>query len=383
MPEARTEPRIPVFDVRVEPEDIEAVAETLRSGWLTQGPRTEAFERQFAEHLGARHVVGVSSCTAALHLACLAAGVGEGDEVIVPATTFVATANSILYCGGTPVFADIVGPHDLNIDPAEVERRIGERTKAVLVVHFAGYPAAIEPIAELCRERGVALIEDAAQAPSAEAGGRKAGTFGLAGCFSFFSNKVLSCGEGGALATDDDEVAERVRLLHSHAMTASTIERHRGRATQYDVTDVGFNYRIDEPRAAFLSSRLKRLEADVQRRRELVLRYRELLGPIEGIEIPWVDADVARSSCYTMAVVVADPERREPLRARLREEHGVQTTVYPAVHELEVYRRMLPGTSLPRTEAVARSLLSIPLYTHMSDGEQDHVVAALGESLGS
>jgi dTDP-4-amino-4,6-dideoxygalactose transaminase len=374
-------PQVPVFDVRIEPEDLDAVAETLRSGWLSAGPRTEAFEREFAEQLGSRHVVALSSGTAALHLAYLAAGVGEDDEVIVPSVTFAATANAVVYCGATPVFADIVGERDLNIDPAEVERRIGPRTKAVSVVHYAGYPVAIERIAELCRDRGVTLIEDAAHAPSATVAGRRLGTFGLAGCFSFFSNKVLACGEGGALATDSDEVAARARLLRSEGMTATTWDRHLGRAMGYDVTELGFNYRFDDLRGALLHSRLGRLEGEIARRRDLVLRYRELLADVPGVFMPWEDHDVAHSSCYMGAVLVEDPAGREPLRRALLERHGVQTTVYPAVHELAAYRRRFPDLSLPATERVAHSLFSIPLFTHMTESDQARVAVALREEL--
>src|ERR687887_2412072 len=167
-----TFPEIPFFDLKVEQEDLDAVAETLRSGWLTMGPRTADFEKAFADYVGTKHAVAVSSCTAALHLAYLAAGVQPGDEVIVPAMTFAATAAAVVYCGATPVFADVAGPHDPNLDPGDVERRITPRTKAICVVHFAGYPAAVDPLKQLCDEHGIALIEDAAHAPDAHVGGR-------------------------------------------------------------------------------------------------------------------------------------------------------------------------------------------------------------------
>src|SRR4051812_42921034 len=179
MPATGTFPEIPLFDLRLDPEDIEAVMEVLRSGWLTMGPRTAEFEEAFAAHLGTRHAVAVSSCTAALHLTYLAAGVGPGDEVIVPAMTFAATAAAAIYCGATPVFADILGPHDLSLDPDDVERRITPRTKAVGVVHFAGYPAPVERLAELCEAHGLALIEDAAHSPDAHVNGKMLGTWGL------------------------------------------------------------------------------------------------------------------------------------------------------------------------------------------------------------
>jgi dTDP-4-amino-4,6-dideoxygalactose transaminase len=374
--------RIPLFDLRLQDEDVAAVEAVLRSGWLTMGPRTSEFEKAFGDHLGVRHAIAVSSCTAALHLAYLAAGVGPGDEVIVPAMTFVATAAAVRQCGGTPVPADLVGTHDLGIDPDDVASQLTPRTKAVCVVHYAGYPADVAAVRAVCDEHGVAVIEDAAHAPSARdrRDGRLLGTIGLAGAFSFFSNKVLSCGEGGLLATDDDDVAAHVRSRRSHSMTSGTWDRHRGHASTYDVVDIGFNYRLDEPRAALLLSRLPRLEADIERRRELVRRYRELLAALDGVTVPYSDADVDLSSCYVMPILV-DPAVRDDVRARMLERHGVQTTViYPALHEFSAYA----GTArhpLPRTEHAARSQVTLPLYPHLGEGQQEEVVEALRESL--
>jgi dTDP-4-amino-4,6-dideoxygalactose transaminase len=373
---------IPLFDLRLETEDIEAVTETLRSGWLTMGPRTEAFEQAFADHLGSRHAVALSSGTAALHLAYRAAGVGPGDEVIVPSFTFVATANGVLYCGGRPVFADILGVENPSIDPADVERRITPRTRAVAAVHFAGYPAAVDVLADLCRAHGLALIEDAAHAPSGELAGRKLGTFGLAGAFSLFSNKVLSVGEGGVLATDDDQVAAEVRRLRSHAMTSLTWDRHRGHADSYDVVDIGFNYRLDEPRAALAHSRMRRLASDIARRRELTVVYRERLAEVAEIILPFTAEDVARSSCYVMPIMLRRPDQRPMLRQILRDEYQVQTSIlYPAVHEFSAYRERFPEVSLPRTELAARSEVTIPLYPHMTKAEQERVLDAILHSL--
>ncbi len=380
-PATETFPEIPLFDLRLEAEDLEAVAATLRSGWLTLGPRTAAFEQAFAEHLGVRHAVAVSSCTAALHLAYLGAGVGAGDEVIVPSMTFAATATAAVYCGARPVFAEILGQHDLSLDPTDVERRITKRTKAVCVVHFAGYPAAVRELRELCDAHGLALIEDAAHAPSATRDGRKLGTFGLAGAFSFFSNKILSVGEGGLLATDDDEVAARARLLRSQGMTSGTWDRHSGRTDTYDVVALGYNYRLDEPRAALLLSRLPRMAQDIERRRALIVRYRELLGALDGLAVPFRDEDVADSACYVMPVMLEDPARHVPFRAFLRE-RGIQTSLfYPAVHRFAVYRRLLGDISLPRTELAAGTEVTIPLYPHMTEAEQDRVVETIEEGL--
>lgn len=373
---------VPLFDVRLEERDLEAVADVLRSGWLSMGPRTQAFEEAFAAQLGARHAVAVSSCTAALHLAYLAAGVGAGDEVIVPSYTFTATVSAVVYCGATPVFADIIGPHDLSIDPLEVEQLITPRTKAVVAVHFGGYAAPVDRLAALCADHELALIEDAAHAPSATLNGRKLGTFGLAGAFSLFSNKVLSVGEGGLLVSDDDEVAALARRLRNHAMSSSSWEKHKGAHTSYDVAALGYNYRMDEPRSALALSRLQRLEREITLRRDLTRRYRAELLSLSGLSLPFRDEDVECSSCYVVPVLLADPTRRDAVRLALREQHGVQTSIfYPPVHLFSTYRERYPTVSLARTETAASSEITIPLFPHMTVAQQDRVIDALGEEL--
>jgi dTDP-4-amino-4,6-dideoxygalactose transaminase len=348
------------------------------------GPRIQAFEAEFAEHLGVKHAVATSSCTSALHLAYLAAGIGPGDEVIVPGITFVASAAAVRYCGATPVLAEIRGQHDLGLDPEDVAARITPRTKAVCAVHYGGYAAPLTELRRLCDERGLTLIEDAAHSPEATLPGgepgRKLGTYGRSGCFSFFSNKILSCGEGGLLATDDDGVAELARSRRSHAMTSGTWDRHRGHAMTYDVVEVGYNYRMDEPRAALLSARLPRLAADIARRRELTARYRELLAEVDGVTLPYTDAEVTASSCYVMPVMV-DPELRDAVRGILSERHKVQTSVlYPSINQFTAYGA--GAESLPRCELVARTQLTLPLFPHLEEESLERVVNSLATALG-
>jgi dTDP-4-amino-4,6-dideoxygalactose transaminase len=374
---------IPVFDVRLDEDVVAAVAETLRSGWLTMGPRIQAFEAEFAEHLGVKHAVATSSCTAALHLAYLAAGIGPGDEVIVPGITFVASAAAVRYCGAAPVLAEIRGQHDLGLDPDDVAARITPRTKAVCAVHYGGYAAPLTELQQLCDERGLTLIEDAAHSPEAVlpggAPGRNLGTYGQSGCFSFFSNKILSCGEGGLLATDDDTVAELARSRRSHAMTSGTWDRHRGHAMSYDVVEVGFNYRMDEPRAALLSARLPKLAADIARRRELTARYRELLAGVEGVTLPFTDEEVQASSCYVMPVMV-DPDLRDEVRSILSRRHQVQTSVlYPSINQFTAYGA--GADPLPRCELAARTQITLPLFPHLEEASLERVVSSLRDSL--
>ncbi len=360
-------------------DEIDAVTGVLRSGRLVQGAEVAAFEEAFGDLVAGRPCVAVNSGTSALLLALLAIGIGRGDEVIVPSFTFAATAAAALYCGATPVFAEIVSRERPSLDPDDVERRITPHTKAVCVVHYAGYAAAADRLKELCDARGIALIEDVAHAPSATLGGRKLGTWGQSGAFSFFSNKVLSVGEGGLLCTDSDEVAAFVRSRRSHAMTSGTWDRHSGRTDTYDVTALGFNYRLDEPRAALLLSRMGRLESEITRRRELTLRYRELLSGIDGIIVPFNDADVPSSSCYVISIMIEQDGRQAEVSSRLRE-RGIQTSIfYPSIHRFSAYRERFPDVSLPITELASRTELTLPFYPHMTNDDQDRVATALAE----
>jgi len=372
---------VPLFDLRLTDRHRAAVDAVLRSGWLTMGPKIHEFEEAFARHLGVRHAVAVSSCTAALHLAYLGAGIGSGDEVVVPAITFVATAAAVRHCGGVPVIADVIGPDDLGIDPADVERALTPRTKAVCVMHYAGYPAAVEAVRELCQAHGLGLIEDAAHAPSARTadGSAVLGTIGLASAFSFFSNKVLSCGEGGLLATDDDRVNQQARLLRSHCLTSGSWDRHRGHAAGYDVVGTGYNYRLDEVRAALLLARLDDLEQDIAARRAVVRRYRRLLADVPGVIVPFSEGVVDRSSCYIMPVVLEQAELREAVREHMRTGHGVQTSVlYPALHDLSAYAG---SRRAPKAERIGRAQITLPLFPHLDAERQDLVVEALRDAL--
>jgi dTDP-4-amino-4,6-dideoxygalactose transaminase len=221
------------------------VDDVIDSGWWSMGPQVLEFEKAFAEFCAVRHALAVANGTAALHLALLAAGCGPGDEVVLPSLNFVAAANAIAHTGAEPVFCDVLGPHDLNLDPTDLEAAVGPRTKAVVVLHYGGFPCDMEAVHEIAELRGLTVIEDAAHAPGGTWQGKMCGSLGLAGCFSFFSNKNLPIGEGGMIVTDDEDLANRIRLLRSHGMTTLTWERHRGHASSYDVVAQGFNYRLN------------------------------------------------------------------------------------------------------------------------------------------
>jgi dTDP-4-amino-4,6-dideoxygalactose transaminase len=377
-----TDWRVPLTDIAVPEEDVQAVLDCLESGWLTMGPRTQAFEQGLADFVGTPHAVTVSSGTAALHLALLAAGVGPGDEVIAPAFTFVASASTARFVGAEPVLCDVKSAVDFNIDPVDVERRITPRTRAVVAVHFCGYPADVLELRELCDERGLILIEDCAQAIGAvlDDAGRQVGTVGELGAFSFFSKKQLCVGEGGMVTTASDELAARVRLFRSHAMTSSTWDRHRGHDPAYDVVDIGFNYRLDEPRAAFGLSRLGRLAESIAARRAIVRAYRERLADVPGIELAFDDLAVEHSSHFAFPVLLADRETRDRFREELKA-NGIQTTWYPALHTFTEYGRNAPAEGLPQALEAANRHCALPLSSTMDEAAVETVVDAVVDAL--
>ncbi|MGO9764004.1 MAG: DegT/DnrJ/EryC1/StrS family aminotransferase [Solirubrobacteraceae bacterium] len=367
--------RVPLTDIAMPEQDVRAVLDCLESGWLTMGPRTQAFELALAGYVGTPHAVTVSSGTAALHLALLAAGIGAGDEVIVPSFTFVASAATARYLGAEPVLCDVRSPLDFNIDPDDVARRITPRTRAVVAVHFCGYAADVADLRALCDEHELVLIEDCAQAIGAriDDAGRQVGTVGDLGAFSFFSKKQLCVGEGGMVTSADEQRAARVRLLRSHALTSSTWDRHLGHDPAYDVIDVGFNYRLDEPRAALGLSRLQRLDDDITARRAIARAYRERLATVPGIELPFSDEAVERSSHFAFPVLLADRASRDRFRAELKDS-GIQTTWYPALHSFTEYRQLTPADGLPQATEVADRHCALPLSSTTDEAAVETVV---------
>jgi dTDP-4-amino-4,6-dideoxygalactose transaminase len=382
MPITQVTWKIRLFEPDIGPEDIRQVTQVLESGMLSMGSVTEAFEGAFARFLDARHALAVTNATAALHLAHHALGVGPGDEVIVPALTFVATANSVLYTGAAPVFADIVSAEDLNIDPEDAARKITPRTRGIVAVHYAGHPADMDRLMALARKHGLFVVEDASHAPGAQYKGRKAGTIGHAGCFSFYPNKNMTTAEGGMVVTGDDQLAGRMRRMRSHGMTTATWDRIRGHAHTYDVTDLGFNYRMDELRAALGLVQLKHLPERNNRRKALMQKYLTELRRSSIIQIPfgWPSEE---SSHHICPVLLADGMDRKAFMDGMRD-RGIQTSIhYPPIHLFSYYRERFgyrPGL-LPITEAVAQREVTLPLYPGMADADVERVVAAVEETL--
>ncbi|WP_220270055.1 DegT/DnrJ/EryC1/StrS family aminotransferase, partial [Marinitenerispora sediminis] len=362
-------------DSTIDVEEIEAVTEVLRSRWLTAGSVTRAFEREFAAALGAADAVAVSSGTAALHLAVLALGIGPGDEVIVPSLSFVASAAVTALSGATPVFADAVSPDDLTVDPGDVRRLLTARTRAIVAMHFGGHPAHLDELAAIAREHGAALIEDAAHAPVVRTDAGALGTVGDIGCFSFYSSKNMTTGEGGMVVARDPGVLDRIRSLRSHALSTSTWDRTRGGVAGYDVDGLGLNYRPTEISSALGRVQLGRLPEDRVRRRELVAEYREALAAEPRVGLPFAER-TGDSAHHLMAVLLPPGVPRDQVRAHLRAA-GVQTSVhYPPTHRFSHYLRAFDSArrALPVTEDVAPRLLSLPLHSRMSGA--DAVLAA-------
>src|SRR5208337_1045721 len=339
---SKTESRwkVPLADVTLGPEEIEAVTEVLKSGWLSMGRKTEEFEHKFKEFLGIKHAFAVANGTAALHLACEAIGLKAGDEVLCPALTFVATANAILYTGARPVFIDINGPHDLNLSVADAAAKVTERTRAIMVLHYGGYPCDLDGVRALAAKYDLKIIEDCAHAPGAvyhsQEGPRLVGTLGEVGCFSFFANKNMTTGEGGMVVTKDDGLAEKIRIMRSHGMTTLTWDRHKGHSFSYDVVARGYNYRLDEMRAALGIVQLRRVELGNAKRREITLSYRENLKNSEFLEIPFLGAPEG-SVHHLFPVLLRDETRRADFMAALAGQ-GIQTSIhYPPVHRFSSY----------------------------------------------
>jgi dTDP-4-amino-4,6-dideoxygalactose transaminase len=354
--------------------DTSAVNEVLQSGWVSMGELTEKFERRFAEFIGVRHAIAVTNGTAALHLSNSALRIDPGTEVICPALTFVATANAIVYAGAKPVFADIHGDTDLTISPASIEDCITDRTRAIIVVHYAGYPCDMNTIMAIARRYNLHVIEDCAHAPGASTGSKRCGSIGDIGCFSFFANKNMTTAEGGMITTNNDMFARRIRNMRSHGMTSTTYDRHQGHAFSYDVIELGYNYRIDELRSALGLAQLGKLPHWNTQRKKLCNRYRELLSPIDAIILPFLETN-GESVNHIFPVLIKEDERRQYFMAFLKT-HGIQTSIhYPAVHLFDYYRRSYGCRigMLPKTERVANSEVTLPLYPDMKTEDVEYI----------
>ncbi len=373
--------RVPLTDLDYGPEEEQAVVKVLKSRWVTMGEVTQQFEARFADFLEVKHAIAVSNCTVALHLACVALGISPGDEVILPSLTFVASSNAVLYTGAGVRFADILGPKEMSISPKNLKAQITPRTKAVLVVHYGGYACRMGEIQEIANQHNLAIIEDAAHAPGVQLEGKSLGAWGDVGCFSFFSNKNLATGEGGMVVTNNDDIAEKIRLIRSHGMTSFTLDRYLGKGYSYDVVDLGFNYRIDEIRSALGIVQLEKLPAKDARRKQITERYWEAFEDWE-LELPFQDAQ-CESSYHIFPILLPESMNRKSFMDHLRTA-GIQTSIhYPPIHKFTYYQNLFPGLELPQTEAATRREVTLPLFSHMTDEQVELVIETTREALAS
>ncbi|MFC1812450.1 DegT/DnrJ/EryC1/StrS family aminotransferase [Thermodesulfobacteriota bacterium] len=409
--------KIPLSDIDFGPEEEEAVLRVLRSKWLTMGSETEAFEKEFAEHIGVRHAIAVSNGTAALHLSMLALDIGPGDAVIQPAVNFVAAANMTTAVGATPVFTDIISMEEPTISPDSIRDRLNAlsssdaaKPKAIVVMHYGGYPCRMDEIKTICDEHNLVLIEDACHGIGGAYNQKKLskngnqtndkdtfpllGSIGDAGCFSFFSNKNLATGEGGMVATNQDDIADKIRLLRSHGMTTLTWERYRGHAATYDVSCHGYNYRSDEIRSAIGCEQLKKLENNNDRRRELTSLYWKYLEPIidKGWALPFrsefssalnSDSQLPKNhasgipSCHLLPIVAPDPGVRWQCAEQLKKS-GIQTSLhYPLIPGFSAFERNSHYSKIDMASDFCNRVITLPLYPTMRESDVSFVAEQL------
>tara|TARA_R110002124_G_C8974716_1_gene515920 strand:+ start:78311 stop:79444 length:1134 start_codon:yes stop_codon:yes gene_type:complete len=372
--------RIPLFQLNFGEEEIEAVTETIRSKWISTGPRCDELEEMFMDMFQVNHAISVSNCTDALHLAMIVNGVEAGDEVICPSLTFAASVNCIRYVGATPVFCDIQSLDDMNISPKQIEKLITPKTKAIVVVHMAGFPADMDAIMDIAKRYNLKVIEDSCHAPLSEYKGKKLGTIGSMGCFSFFSNKNISTGEGGMIITNDEEIAKRCRLLRSHGMTTMSYQRAKGHATSYDVVDLGHNFRMDDIRASIGVVQMRKLRNDLIKRQKVRELYVEKLSEIKDVIVPFA-SNTEFVSNYIMPIVLKNSsiEKRDKLRDFLHTE-GIQTSNhYPAIHRFSIYKDY--PANLPITEYVCDNEITLPMYAALTENDINFIASTLKNGL--
>jgi len=345
------------------------------------GPVTQNFEKEFSAYNNVKYSFGVSNGTAALHIAVKELGITRGDEVILPSLTFVATANSVLYCGARPVFADITSFDNFNISPEDILEKISHKTKAIIVVHYAGYPCDMKAILDIAEDHQLKIIEDTAHAVGAEYQGKKCGTIGDIGCFSFFANKNLATGEGGMIVTAHDDIAKNINIVRSHGMTTLTWDRHKGHAYTYDVVDLGYNYRISEIASSLGRSQLKKLDVNNKIRKGIAEQYQNQLRNIPNIRLPFLQYEGL--SAHHIFPILLENNNREEFMDRLKAK-GIQTSIhYKPIHLFSYYKKMVNSKliTLPKTEYVSDHEVTIPLHPLLRDEEILFVTDSIKESI--
>lgn len=386
---------IPYGHQTIDEKDIQAVIDVLRSDYITTGPAVEAFEKKVAEYVGAKYAVAVSNGTAALHIACLAAGIGQGDEVITTPITFAASANCVLYCGGTPVFADI-DPQTYNIAPEEIEKKITSRTKAIIPVHFTGQPCDMDAITAVAKKHGLTVIEDGAHALGASYHGKKIGSFSDMTIFSFHPVKPITTGEGGMVVTDNEELYQRLKLFRSHGITRdhslmencgktdpgtgaeSDIRTETG-SWYYQQIELGFNYRMTDIQAALGSSQMDKLDGFLKRRREIVERYQKAFSDHPDIGIPYLPEHA--ESGWHLYIIRVPADRRKRVFQKLQSAGiGVNVHYIPVYQHPYYQKHGFDTVCCPKAEELYGQMISLPIYPGLTEEEQEQVIEAVLKS---
>ena len=362
-------------------EEIDEVIDSLRSGWVTTGPKVKLFEREFASYVGARHAIAVSSCTAALHIALKALGIGPGDEVVLPTLTFCATANVVVHLGARPVIVDVRDDYQISVE--SIERALTPKTKAIVPVHYAGQACDLQEILDLARARGIPVVEDAAHAAGCEYSGRKIGTYGQATAFSFYATKNMTTGEGGMITTEDDGLAERMRVLSLHGMSRDAWKRYTETGSwYYEVVEAGYKANMTDIQAALGIHQLRRLDGFIRRRQQIAATYRGAFSDLPELLLPKELPD--RNHVYHLYPVQLDVDRLRIDRAQFigelqKARIGASVHFIP-LHRHPFYRQLgYEPADFPSAERIYRGLLSLPLYPKMSADDVADVTAAVRE----
>lgn len=369
--------KIPFAKPHLTKEDAQSAYDTILSGWVTQGPKVREFEEKFSNYVGAKYAVAVSSCTTALHLALVVAGIKPGDEVICPSLTFIATANAIRYVGGIPVFAEI--GMDYNLDLANVKSLVTKKTKAILLVHQLGMPANIDGFRDLCDEKNIVLIEDAACAAGSSYKGRKIGSHSELVCFSFHPRKVITTGDGGMIVTSNEEYSHHLKLLRQHGMSVNDYERHRSKQVIIEeYSELGYNYRLTDIQASVGINQIEKLDWIVSERRKIAHQFHKAFEKISFFNLPLENNDcISNYQSYSIFLQDHCPISRNNLMEKLLEKGIAVRRGVMCIHREKAYRTNYPTLKLPVSEKLSANSILIPLYVPMKAEETNYVVETI------